>query len=141
MRQVVDAFYGNKPDALSGNDDCGQMSAWYIFNCMGFYPTAPSSNIYNVGSPALPEVTMTMSNGQKVKVTTKNWSKKNVYLHKMFLNGKEYNKSFITFEDIRNGAELHFVMSDKPNYKRAVNDAAVPPSLSSKQATLKYVKP
>lgn len=141
LRQVVDAFYGNTPDALSGNDDCGQMSAWYIFNCMGFYPTAPSSNIYNIGSPALPEVTMTMSNGQKVKVTTKNWSKKNVYLHKMFLNGKEYNKSFITFEDIRNGAEIHFVMSNKPNYKRAVNDAAVPPSLSSKQATLKYVKP
>jgi len=140
IRQVCDSFYGDKPASLSGNDDCGQMSAWYIFNCMGFYPTAPSSNIYNIGSPALEGVVMTLSNGKQVKITTQNWSEKNVYIQKMYLNGKEYNKSFITFDDIRNGAEIHFVMNKAPNYKRAVADESVPPSLSGVNKTMKYQK-
>ena len=140
IRQVCDSFYGDKPGSLSGNDDCGQMSAWYIFNCMGFYPTAPSSNIYNIGSPSMEGVTMMLSNGKQVKITTQNWSKKNVYIQKMILNGKEYNKSFITFDDIRNGAEILFVMSKTPNYKRAVADESVPPSLSSINQTMKYQK-
>lgn len=141
VREVAAKFYGNKPDALSGNDDCGQMSAWYIFNCMGFYPTAPSSNIYNIGSPALPRVTMTMSNGKKLEMSTKNWSPKNVYVKEMYLNGKPYNKSFLTYDDIRDGAKLHFVMSSKPNRSRATSDAAVPPSLSTESGTHVYTKP
>ena len=130
VREVADKFYGNTPDALSGNDDCGQMSAWYIFNCMGFYPTAPSSNIYNIGSPALPRVTMTMSNGRKVEVTTDNWSPENVYVDRLYLNGEIHDKSFITYDDIRDGAKLHFVMSSAPNLDRAVSEEAVPPSMS-----------
>ena len=129
VREVVDRFYGNTPDALSGNDDCGQMSAWYIFNCMGFYPTAPSSNVYNIGSPALPEVTMHMSNGKDLKMTTDNWSKKNIYVKELYLNGKLHDKSYITYDDIRDGAELHFVMSPVPVRTRAVGKEAVPPSL------------
>lgn len=105
---MIDHFYGNEPGSLSGNDDCGQMSAWYIFNCMGFYPTAPSSNIYNIGSPALEAVTMRLGNGHQVKVTTENWSKQNVYVEKMLLNGKEYDKSYITYDDIRDGADHPF---------------------------------
>lgn len=129
VREVVDRFYGNTPDALSGNDDCGQMSAWYIFNCMGFYPTAPSSNVYNIGSPALPKVTMHMSNGKDLKMTTANWSKKNIYVKELYLNGKLHDKSYITYDDIRDGAELHFVMSPVPVKTRAVGKEAVPPSL------------
>ena len=129
VREVVDRFYGNTPDALSGNDDCGQMSAWYIFNCMGFYPTAPSSNVCNIGSPALPEVTMHMSNGKDLKMTTDNWSKKNIYVKELYLNGKLHDKSYITYDDIRDGAELHFVMSPVPVRTRAVGKEAVPPSL------------
>lgn len=129
VREVVDRFYGNTPDALSGNDDCGQMSAWYIFNCMGFYPTAPSSNVYNIGSPALPEVTMHMSNGKDLKMTTDNWSKKNIYVKELYLNGKLHDKSYITYDDIRDGAELHFVMSPVPVRTRAVGKESVPPSL------------
>lgn len=138
IRQVSESFYGDKPGSLSGNDDCGQMSAWYIFNCMGFYPTAPSSNIYNIGSPTMEAVTMNLSNGKQVIVTTQNWSKENVYIQKMLLNGKEYNKSFLTYADIANGAEIHFIMSRKPNYKRAVSDESVPPSLSVPGKTMKY---
>ena len=130
VREVVDKFYGNTPDALSGNDDCGQMSAWYIFNCMGFYPTAPSSNVYNIGSPALPRVAMTMSNGRKVEVTTDNWSPQNVYVDSLYVNGKLHDKSFITYDDIRDGAKLHFVMSATPNLERAVSEEAIPPSMS-----------
>jgi predicted alpha-1,2-mannosidase len=113
IRYVVDNFYGNEPDALSGNDDCGQMSAWHIFNCMGFYPTCPSSNIYNLGSPAMPAVTMHMESGKDIVVTTEGWSKDAVYVSKVYLNGKEHNKNTITYDDIKNGAKLHFVMSEK----------------------------
>lgn len=134
VREVVDKFYGNTPDALSGNDDCGQMSAWYIFNCMGFYPTAPSSNIYNIGSPALPKVVMHMSNGKDLKMTADNWSKENVYVKEFYLNGKLHDKSYITYDDIRNGAELRFVMSPMPETTRAVSKESIPPSLGNYSA-------
>ena len=139
VREVVDKFYGNTPDALSGNDDCGQMSAWYIFNCMGFYPTAPSSNVYNIGSPALPKVTMTMSNGKKLEMTADNWSKDNLYVKEFYLNGKLHDKSFFTYDDIRDGATLRFVMDSEPNMQRGVSDEAVPPSLSTPSETMLYV--
>ena len=115
----MDTFDGNQPDALSGNDDCGQMSAWYIFNAMGFYPVAPSINVNDLGSPGLPAVDMEMSNGKHLKVTTENWSKENVYVKTFYLNGKKHDCSFIRYEDIKDGAELHFVMSKTPNRKRA----------------------
>lgn len=129
VREVVDRFYGNTPDALSGNDDCGQMSAWYIFNCMGFYPTAPSSNIYNIGSPALPAVTMHMSNGKALEMTADNWSKENVYVKELYLNDKLHDKSYITYDDIRDGARLRFVMSGEPVKTRGVGADAIPPSM------------
>lgn len=129
VRYIMEIFYGNAPDALSGNDDCGQMSAWYIFNAMGFYPTAPSSNIYNIGSPGLPMVDMQMSNGKHIRITTENWSSKNVYIKKLFLNGREYNKSYITYDDLEKGMELHFILSSIPNYKRGVSTTSIPPSL------------
>lgn len=138
VREVVDKFYGNTPDALSGNDDCGQMSAWYIFNCMGFYPTAPSSNIYNIGSPALPKVVMTLSNGRKLEMIADNWSKDNVYVKEFYLNGKLHDKSYFTYDDIRDGATLRFVMASEPDRQRAVGDEAVPPSLSSPSSTMLY---
>ena len=138
IRYVMDTFYGSRPESLSGNDDCGQMSAWYIFNAMGFYPTAPSSNIYNIGSPGLAAVEMQLSNGCCVSVTTENWTPENLYVRKMYLNGKEYDKSYITYDDIKNGAEIRFVMSDKPAYNRAVKKTSVPPSLSERGKTLRY---
>lgn len=138
VRTIVDRFYGNTPNSLCGNDDCGQMSAWYIFNCMGFYPTAPSSNIYNIGSPSLKAIRLKMSGGKEINIKTKNWSKENAYINKMFLNGKLYTKSYITWDDIKNGAEIVFVMSKKPNYSRGCNDTDVPPSLSTSTSLLKY---
>lgn len=138
VRYILDNLYGDKPDALSGNDDCGQMSAWYIFNCMGFYPTCPSSNIYAIGSPGLEFIEMTLGNGKKVTVTTENYSKENVYIQAMYLNGQPYNKTYITFDTIKNGAEIKFVLGNKPNQSWGTADESVAPSLSKPGQTLKY---
>jgi predicted alpha-1,2-mannosidase len=140
VRTIIDKFYGDQPGSLCGNDDCGQMSAWYIFNCMGFYPIAPTSNIYNIGSPALKAIKVTMSNGKQIDVTTRNWSKENVYIDKIFLNGKPYSKSYLTWNDIKDGVHIEFVMSKKPNYKRAAGDSDVAPSLSTAAELMKYKK-
>ena len=138
IRTIVDRFYGNTPDALSGNDDCGQMSAWYMFNCIGFYPIAPSSNIYNIGSPCAEAITVRMSNGKNIEMTADHWSPENLYVKELYVNGKKYDKSYLTYDDIRDGVKLRFVMSSKPNYKRAVSDEAVAPSISSPGKTVKY---
>lgn len=137
IRRVSDAFYGNEPGSLSGNDDCGQMSAWYVFNTMGFYPVAPSSNVYNIGSPTVAGVTMRLGNGRKLRVTTDNWSARNVYIEKMLLDGRPYDKSYLTYDDIRNGAHIHYVMGPKPNKRRGVAPGSIPPSLSKPVAPLK----
>ena len=110
VRYVADHFYGNTPDALSGNDDCGQMSAWYLFNCMGFYPVCPGSNEYELGSPCVPGVKVRLSDGGTLTVRTKNWSPEHVYVKAVYLNGKKLKGTTIRYEDIRDGAELVFIM-------------------------------
>ena len=110
VRYVADHFYGNTPDALSGNDDCGQMSAWYIFNCMGFYPVCPGSDEYELGSPCVPGLKVRLSGGGTLTVRTKNWSKKNVYVKAVYLNGQKIKGTTIRYEDIKDGGELYFVM-------------------------------
>jgi len=110
VRYVADHFYGNTPDALSGNDDCGQMSAWYLFNCMGFYPVCPGSNEYELGSPCVPGVKVRLSDGGTLTVRTKNWSPEHVYVKAVYLNGKKLKGTTIHYEDIRDGAELVFIM-------------------------------
>ncbi len=110
VRYVADHFYGNTPDALSGNDDCGQMSAWYIFNCMGFYPVCPGSDEYELGSPCVPGLKVRLSGGGTLTVRTKKWSKKNVYVKAVYLNGKKLKGTTIRYEDIKDGGDLLFVM-------------------------------
>jgi predicted alpha-1,2-mannosidase len=110
VRYVADHFYGNTPDALSGNDDCGQMSAWYLFNCMGFYPVCPGSNEYELGSPCVPGVKVHLSDGGTLTVRTKNWSPEHVYVKAVYLNGVKLKGTTIRYEDIKDGAELVFIM-------------------------------
>jgi predicted alpha-1,2-mannosidase len=120
VRYVAEHFYGNLPNSLSGNDDCGQMSAWYIFNCLGFYPVCPASDDYSLGSPCVPGLKVRLSGGGTLEMTTKGWSQKAVYVKEAYLNGKRLTKPVIRYEDIKDGAHLHFVMSEKPaknNYK------------------------
>lgn len=139
IREIARKFYGNTPDALSGNDDCGQMSAWYMFNCLGFYPVAPSSNQYAIGSPCVEALTVRLSNGREIEMTTENWSDENVYIQKMYLNGKLYPNSYLNYSDIKDGAKIHYIMSDKPNYKRATSIKECPASVSMKGKTKKYI--
>lgn len=141
VREIADRFYGNTPDALSGNDDCGQMSAWYMFNCIGFYPVAPSSNVYSIGSPCVEAITVELSGGKKIRMTAENWSKENVYVKELYVNGEKYDKSYLTYDQVRDGIDLRFVMSDRPARRRAVSAGAVAPSVSLPGKTMRYVKP
>ena len=114
VRYVAEHFYGNTPDALSGNDDCGQMSAWYLFNCMGFYPVCPGSGEYWVGSPCVPGMELSLSNGGSIKVSTEGWSKEAVYVKAAYLNGVKLKEPIIRYDDIKDGAQIHYIMSKKP---------------------------
>ena len=139
VREIAARFYGNTPDALSGNDDCGQMSAWYMFNCMGIYPVAPSSNVYNIGSPCVEAISVRMSNGKYIRMKAENWSEENVYVKELYVNGKKTDKSYLTYDDIKDGAELRFVLDCKPDFRRGTSDRDVPPSISSRGKTRKYI--
>ena len=110
VRYVADHFYGNTPDALSGNDDCGQMSAWYLFNCMGFYPVCPGSDEYELGSPCVSGVKVHLSDGGILNVRTKNWSPSHVYVRAVYLNGVKLKSTTLKYDDIKGGADLLFVM-------------------------------
>ena len=114
VRYIADNFYGNEPGSLSGNDDCGQMSAWYIFNCLGFYPFCPGSDEYYIGSPCVPGLKVRLSDGGLLEMTTEGWSKEAVYIKAAYLNGKRLDSPVIRYSDIKDGARLHFVMSCRP---------------------------
>jgi predicted alpha-1,2-mannosidase len=113
IRMILPRMYKPTPDGLGGNDDTGQMSAWYIFSSMGFYPVAPGSVNYSLGSPSVNNAVIQVGNGKTFNITVKNQSEKNVYVQKMTLNGKPYNKLSITHQDIMNGGEIVFYMSNK----------------------------
>ena len=117
----MNTMYKNKPDGLCGNDDCGQLSAWYIFSTLGFYPVCPGSNRYDIGSPCVDEACIRFENGKKFTVKVESSGKKeNVYIKSVTLNGKTWNHPWITHQDIINGGEMIFVMSNKPNKKWGV---------------------
>ena len=111
VREVVKEFYKPKPDGLCGNDDCGQMSAWYVFSAMGFYPLNPTSGEYVLGAPQLPKVTVKLRNGRTFTVVAKNLSAENKYVRGVSLNGKPLDGFTIRHEDIMNGGELVFEMA------------------------------
>ena len=114
VREIFDTQYKNKPDGLCGNDDCGQMSAWYVFSAMGFYPVNPVGGEYEIGTPLYPEVRMRLSNGKTFTVLAHGVSGKNRYIRSVKLDGKPYDKSYITHEQIMNGSILEFEMGSEP---------------------------
>lgn len=127
VHQVVNTQYGSKPNSLCGNDDCGQMSAWYLFNSLGFYPVCPSSNYYAVGSPCVSKAVINLSNGSKLTIKANNLSKENIYIQSMTVNGKDWNKTYILYDDIKNGGEIVYSMSSKPNKKWGTAKDSLPP--------------
>ena len=115
VRFIMDEFYTDKPDGIIGNEDCGQMSAWYLLSSMGFYQVNPSDGVFVFGSPCFKKVEMKVRGGNTFTVEAPNNSKENIYIQKAYLNGKPYNKSYITYEDIISGGTLKFVMGKRPN--------------------------
>ena len=115
VRFIMDEFYTDKPDGIIGNEDCGQMSAWYLLSSMGLYQVNPSDGIFVFGSPCFKKVEMKVRGGKTFTVEAPNNNKENIYIQKVYLNGKPYNKSYITYDDIINGSTLKFVMGKKPN--------------------------
>lgn len=115
VRQIIETQYLPTPEGLCGNDDCGQMSAWYMLSCMGFYPVNPVAAEYVFGAPQLPRMTLHLPMDKKFEITAENLSKENKYVKAIYLNGKKYKKNFIRHEDIVKGGKLKFVMtSERP---------------------------
>ncbi len=117
VREVMNKMYRNHLDGLCGNDDCGQMSAWYIFSAMGFYPVCPASGQYVFGAPYLPENVLHLQNGNTLTIKAPNVSDQNCYIQSVTLNGKPLHCAYITYEQIMAGGELIFTMGSKPNKK------------------------
>ncbi|MDD4777180.1 MAG: GH92 family glycosyl hydrolase [Fermentimonas sp.] len=113
IRQICNDFYQNKPDGLIGNDDCGQMSAWYMFSAMGFYPVNPVSGELVFGAPQLPKTTINLGNDKTFTTEAVNLSEENIYIEKIELNGLPYSEKFITYDDIMKGGTLTFYMTSK----------------------------
>lgn len=121
IAKILNELYNETPSGYSGNEDCGQMSAWYIFSAMGFYPVNPANSIYCFGSPILKSAIINLENNKQFKITVKNGDSKNFYIQKIKLNGKEYNKNYITHTDIVKGGTIEFFMGNKPNKKMSNN--------------------
>lgn len=112
VREIFDKFYQPRPDGLCGNDDCGQMSAWYIFSALGFYPVNPVSGEYVLGAPQIPKATVTLQNGKLFSVIANNISELNKYVKSLRFNGIELNNSIISSKQIMQGGTLMFEMTD-----------------------------
>jgi len=115
VRMILKHQYHASPDGLGGNDDCGQMSAWYLFTALGFYPVAPASDRYMLGSPAIKTAVLKLENGKTLTIEAQGQSEKNVYVAKVTLNGRELKREYLTFADLTNGGKIVFFMSDRPN--------------------------
>lgn len=114
VAEVLHNLYQNAPDGICGNEDCGQMSAWFVFSSMGFYPVDPISGKYEIGTPIFPEVKMHLANGKTFAVLAPAVSRENIYIQSVKLNGRPYDKSYITHEQIMNGDTLEFEMGNRP---------------------------
>ncbi|MBQ2186728.1 MAG: GH92 family glycosyl hydrolase [Bacteroidaceae bacterium] len=130
LREIMDRMYINDIDGLHGNDDCGQMSAWYIFTAMGFYPVCPGSDQYVLGAPYLPYVKLSLPNGNVLEIKAPKVSDRNRYVKKVRWNGQTYDKLYVCHKDLMQGGILEFDMSSSPNKSRGQKPESKPYSLS-----------
>jgi predicted alpha-1,2-mannosidase len=130
VRQILAEMYRPAPDGLCGNDDCGQMSAWYVFSALGFYPVAPGSNQYVLGSPVIERAAIELGGERTFRVVADDQAPGNVYVSEVWLDGERLERNYITHDEIMRGGELRFVMSDRANRKRGTGAEARPYSMS-----------
>jgi hypothetical protein len=126
VQQICSNFYKNDPDGLIGNEDCGQMSAWYVLSAMGFYPVTPGSGDYAIGTPIFEEVIIHQENGNHFTIKANNKQPNHFYVQSMLLNGTNYPATFLKHSDIEKGGTLLFNMSATPNYNRGIVDKDMP---------------
>ncbi|AQT69797.1 putative alpha-1,2-mannosidase [Anaerohalosphaera lusitana] len=142
VRRIMDTMYHDGPDGLCGNEDCGQMSAWYVFSALGFYPVHPAAGVYVLGSPALDEARIQIDGGETFTIRAENNSPENIYIQSASYNGKPYTKGYITHEMIVNGGTLVLQMGDTPNLafaSKPQNRSSSPLFNNSKQATAGHI--
>lgn len=124
-RRLLDEMYAPTPEGIIGNEDCGQMSAWYILSAMGFYPVCPGSNEFVLTTPLFDEVKLTLANGKQLQIKAEGSSKK-VYIDEVRLNGQVIDKNYITYNQLMEGGTLEFVLTDKPNMERGTSADVFP---------------
>jgi hypothetical protein len=128
VHRICKDFYLNDRAGLIGNEDCGQMSAWYIFSALGFYPVTPASEIYAIGTPLFPKATIRLESGKSFKVVANGISDSAFYIQSATLNGTLYEKSYIDYKEILSGGELVFQMGSTPNIKWGSSPSNYPAS-------------
>ncbi len=128
VRQIMDQFYKPTPDGLIGNEDCGQMSAWYVLSAAGFYPVTPGSTTYAIGTPLFPETRFNLENGRSFTVRAPKVSPTNIYIQSAKLNGRPYRKSYLKHADLVAGGELIFEMGPRRNIRWGVGPRNEPVS-------------
>ena len=130
VRDICDSQYNDTPAGLCGNEDCGQMSAWYVFSTLGFYPVNPSEGIYVIGSPAFDQAVMEVGDGKQFKIVCHNVSAENIYIQSATLNDKPLTRSYIIHEELMAGGKLEFEMGNAPNKSLWNNEESLPPSMT-----------
>jgi len=132
LGNIMKTQYAPRPDGLAGNDDLGQMSAWYVFTALGFYPVAPGSNEYVIGRPFMPRATLNLPNGKRFTVIADGLDDAHLYIGTATLNGKPLERAFLRHEDIMAGGELRFTMQAQPNKAWATDPKQRPYSMSTR---------
>jgi len=131
VRQIMDTFYKPAPDGLIGNEDCGQMSAWYVLSAAGFYPVTPGQPLYAIGTPLFPKLSFKLENGKSFVIRAGGVSARNIYIQSATLNGRPYPYSYLRHSALLNGGELVFQMGPHPNRAWGSSGSAVPTSYIS----------
>lgn len=116
VRMIMKTMYSNGPHGLPGNDDAGQMSAWYLFSAMGFYPVAPGSDWYAIGSPNIRSAKLHLENDHVLNIDTRNQSDKNVYVQKVTVDGNEINRNYLKHSELMDAHSITFYMGSKPSW-------------------------
>jgi predicted alpha-1,2-mannosidase len=129
LAEIMHTQYAPTPTGLAGNDDLGQMSAWYVFTALGFYPVAPASNQYVIGRPFVRRAVMHLPNGKTFTITVDGLGKEHSYVGSVELNGKPLARDYLTYAEIANGGTLHFTMQAQPNKTWATQAADQPYSM------------
>lgn len=132
LREIMDTQYTDEVDGLCGNEDCGQMSAWYVFSALGIYPVNPADGIYVLGSPVFPKATIQLPDGNTFSIEAENVSAANKYIQETYLNGQSLARTYIYHDELMKGGLLRFVMGSEPDETWGTGPEAVPPSMTKR---------